>query len=838
MKFLSIEKLGPHRYKTPEGYLICTDAIIARTGKQQYVKNELFTDSEDDETIIDVDRPYEEVFSPETIASGENKALCDEHPENEVNIDNHRDLAMGYMRDVHQGKDGDKDVLMANIIVTDPEVIAEIESGKKTELSCGYDCQIMQDDNGNYYQSKIRINHLALCEKGRAGNARIQDSINDTNVEDKKIMKGNGEVHFLYERGKVKSWTWDRNKIANNFDKWSELYNYAKSLNCKVEEDKYDYITIQTNQGNEQNLCKVWNKINSNYSVNELMNLLQDSVQDSVSNDYNELKKKLNNCNSKEEYHKWLQEVKKNEKITVEELDKLIKLYNSVKDVQDAYYGPNDNILTKDDAIKELKTAKIKDGDYWDAGQPKEGFYVQIQAPGMRTHEEITKYPRVSPKESSYAWGRIWNNGKFEKEFKGPLNVVRQDMLRYLQSIHDSIKDGHGILSSGQSFKLKKYCNRFDIDFDKAYNKVKDKFDEYQRKGYGKSVDDALEEILEDIVAGTFKDSVQDKEDIKPFTYSQILNELKIATNNFTSKDFKGSYSFENEAETALKILKSKKYNVDYHTENSKTFKGELDYIVEASKVRQFDSLHTKDSINEDDFKSLHKDSINVDDLEDKPVKVRITFDDNKEANDALNLLQKSRDFINCDLIFDDTIQVNTSKMYVDDLKKKLRMFFIKKIQVLDSIKDNYKGAQHLDEAIDVLDKYNIDYLTASYETGNIWFTSEAEAEKGKKLLNSKGFKTSDIRTKTNSRGHTSIVVELIDSIKDSQESKFQKIINVVKKVKTKDWSMKYQGHTIEEVFFSYYDDGHYAVDGNTDKQSCFNTLEEAKAYIRSLKRR
>ena len=28
MKFLSSEKLSPHKYKTPEGYLICTDAIL------------------------------------------------------------------------------------------------------------------------------------------------------------------------------------------------------------------------------------------------------------------------------------------------------------------------------------------------------------------------------------------------------------------------------------------------------------------------------------------------------------------------------------------------------------------------------------------------------------------------------------------------------------------------------------------------------------------------------------------------------------------------------------------------------------------------------------------
>lgn len=36
-----------------------------------------------------------------------------------------------------------EDVLIANLIITDPEAISEIESGAKNELSCGYDCDIL-----------------------------------------------------------------------------------------------------------------------------------------------------------------------------------------------------------------------------------------------------------------------------------------------------------------------------------------------------------------------------------------------------------------------------------------------------------------------------------------------------------------------------------------------------------------------------------------------------------------------------------------------------------------------------------------------------------------------
>ena len=174
MKFLSKVKLSNRRYKTPEGYLVCVDSIIARTGKQEYLKSEIFQDSNDD-SVIQIDRPKSEVLSPSTIASFENKPLVDEHPDEDINVDNYRDYAIGFARDVRASKLNDVDILIANLIFTDPEAIAEIESGEKTELSCGYDCDILGEGD-NLYQANIRGNHIALCKAGRAGIARIQDS--------------------------------------------------------------------------------------------------------------------------------------------------------------------------------------------------------------------------------------------------------------------------------------------------------------------------------------------------------------------------------------------------------------------------------------------------------------------------------------------------------------------------------------------------------------------------------------------------------------------------------------------------------------------------------------
>ena len=46
MKILVKEILVQNKYLTPEGYLICQDAVLARTGPQDYYKSEIYEDFE------------------------------------------------------------------------------------------------------------------------------------------------------------------------------------------------------------------------------------------------------------------------------------------------------------------------------------------------------------------------------------------------------------------------------------------------------------------------------------------------------------------------------------------------------------------------------------------------------------------------------------------------------------------------------------------------------------------------------------------------------------------------------------------------------------------------
>ena len=61
-------------------------------------------------------------------------------------------------------------------------------------------------------------------------------------------------------------------------------------------------------------------------------------------------------------------------------------------------------------------------------------------------------------------------------------------------SMEDSVEDGYGILSSGQETQLKKYCQRYKVDFKKAYKEVENLIKNKKYKS-----DYALEMVLEDI---------------------------------------------------------------------------------------------------------------------------------------------------------------------------------------------------------------------------------------------------------------------------------------------------------------------------------------------------
>lgn len=187
MRVLITEKISENRFKDGNGYLIISNNVIARTGKQVYKHGQVYDDSDDMYTDVEVDRPATEVFAPETIASFENKPITKMHPEHKVNSYNHQDLSKGFFREIRRGRAVnpetgiEEDVLIGTAVVTNQDAIDSIEDGTYTHWSCGYDTEIVQTDTP--YQTKIRGNHIALTSSPRAGRiAAISDEEEKTHI--------------------------------------------------------------------------------------------------------------------------------------------------------------------------------------------------------------------------------------------------------------------------------------------------------------------------------------------------------------------------------------------------------------------------------------------------------------------------------------------------------------------------------------------------------------------------------------------------------------------------------------------------------------------------------
>lgn len=167
-------KISGHMIRTPEGYLVCKEVPIARTGTQEYRGMEF--GGENPEKIYVVKRPEEEVFSKAALASFEGKPVVDEHPNENVTPDNIGRYIKGTCRDVRRGEGALSDCVVADLIIYDKDLIKKIESGKR-DISCGYDCLWDPKDDDTYVQLEIRGNHVAVVEEGRAGHkVSIRDS--------------------------------------------------------------------------------------------------------------------------------------------------------------------------------------------------------------------------------------------------------------------------------------------------------------------------------------------------------------------------------------------------------------------------------------------------------------------------------------------------------------------------------------------------------------------------------------------------------------------------------------------------------------------------------------
>lgn len=148
---------------TKDGFLV-VPATISKVGVFDYLESELGLKGDG---IKKVARTEKSLFSDETIKSFENATLTIGHPAQGVNAKNWKELSVGVVRNVKRM--GDE--LTAEAWIYDEQAIKTVQEHGVEQLSCGYDCNIIQSSvkDADFEMSPMIGNHVAIVAKGRCG---------------------------------------------------------------------------------------------------------------------------------------------------------------------------------------------------------------------------------------------------------------------------------------------------------------------------------------------------------------------------------------------------------------------------------------------------------------------------------------------------------------------------------------------------------------------------------------------------------------------------------------------------------------------------------------------
>ena len=176
-----------YHFDDQTGFLYVYRVPIAGAMVQKYIKSD---GSEEMEAKLP-----EEILSDSTVSSANSKPVTDGH-HGLVTKDNSHDLMKGFTA---SNGHVEGNMLYNDITITDPNLISQIKNGSKRELSIGFETQ-MDPTSGTYngakydaVQRNIRINHVAVVPKGRAGHEvrLIGDSAEAVDQVEPSEEKGN-----------------------------------------------------------------------------------------------------------------------------------------------------------------------------------------------------------------------------------------------------------------------------------------------------------------------------------------------------------------------------------------------------------------------------------------------------------------------------------------------------------------------------------------------------------------------------------------------------------------------------------------------------------------------
>lgn len=176
------------------------NGVIARTGVQEYYGLELGQKYIDEYNLdpmkkYGVYRPKEEVLKKESLDTYINKSITDNHPKEFVTVDNVKELSKGSTSTITTFEKDGIDYIKGRLTIKDKATINKALSGK-VELSPGYTQTLIKSEGEfkgrkyDFMQTDIKINHIALVDKGRCeGQCKITTD-NYNIIENENTKKG------------------------------------------------------------------------------------------------------------------------------------------------------------------------------------------------------------------------------------------------------------------------------------------------------------------------------------------------------------------------------------------------------------------------------------------------------------------------------------------------------------------------------------------------------------------------------------------------------------------------------------------------------------------------
>lgn len=241
MRFYTIEKVGIKRSLTPEGFLLCEDVPLARTGVLIYGPGETPITTVGPDGLVRIRREEDEVFRDEAIASFSGKPFTDEHPDEDVDPRNWKQLTKGIVLNPRRGLGLENELMLGDILVTDKATIDKIMNDDKVEVSCGYDADYEEVGPGEGRQSNIVGNHVALVNRGRCGPRCAIGDAAPTNLELHKMSKKSTKdskaafMTFLHRAFKAKDSS-ELEEIAEEArDEIAELTEPAQAIHVHID---------------------------------------------------------------------------------------------------------------------------------------------------------------------------------------------------------------------------------------------------------------------------------------------------------------------------------------------------------------------------------------------------------------------------------------------------------------------------------------------------------------------------------------------------------------------------------------------------------------------------